>query len=63
MWSVDHPPTALEKFGPEFEVVSEFRVGTPGDHDLHRAVMTRSPAYVTGQPGIYVARYVRRSFD
>jgi SAM-dependent methyltransferase len=67
---IDHPPTptepitlnnvALKKFDPEFEVVSEFRVGTPSDHNLHRAVATRSPAYVNGQPGIYVARYRRR---
>jgi 2-polyprenyl-3-methyl-5-hydroxy-6-metoxy-1,4-benzoquinol methylase len=67
---INHPPTSTEpitiddgmlrKLCPEFEVVSEFRVGTPSDHDLHRAVMTRSPAYVTGQPGIYVARYLRR---
>jgi ubiquinone/menaquinone biosynthesis C-methylase UbiE len=67
---IDHPPTATEpitvndsalrKFGPEFEMVSEFRVGTPRDHNLHHAVRTRSPGYVTGQPGIYVARYLRR---
>jgi SAM-dependent methyltransferase len=67
---IDHPPTStepfsindasLKKFGPEFEVVSEFRVGTPSDHDLHSAVMKRCPPYVTGQPGVYVARYIRR---
>jgi SAM-dependent methyltransferase len=67
---IDHPPTPtepitlnevmLQTFGPEFEVLSEFRVGTPCDHNLHRAVMTRLPAYVNGQPGIYVARYLRR---
>ena len=67
---IDHPPTptepitlndvVLKTFGPEFEVLSEFRVGTPCDHNLHRAVMTRLPAYVNGQPGIYVARYLRR---
>jgi SAM-dependent methyltransferase len=66
---VDHPPTptepitinenTLRKLSPEFERVSEFRVGTPGDHDLHRAVTTRLPAYVAGEPGIYVARYRR----
>jgi hypothetical protein len=27
---------------------------------LHRAVITRSPLYVAGQPGVYVARYHRR---
>jgi ubiquinone/menaquinone biosynthesis C-methylase UbiE len=67
---INHPPTSTEpitiddgvlrKLGPEFEVVSGFRVGTPSDHNLHRAVMTRSPAYVTGRPGICVARYLRR---
>ena len=67
---IDHPPTpaepitineaALKTLAPEFEVVIAFKVGTPPDHDLHRAVMTRSPLYVTGQPGIYVAGYRRR---
>jgi len=67
---IDHPPTstepiyiddlALQKFAPEFEVVSEFRVGWPDDANGHRAVKTRSPAYVAGQPGWYVARYVRK---
>jgi SAM-dependent methyltransferase len=67
---IDHPPTPTEpitindatlgKLTPEFQVVSEFRVGTPSDHDLHRAVLTRSCTYVAGQPGIHVARYVRR---
>jgi hypothetical protein len=57
---INHPPTSTEpitidddvlrKLGPEFEVVTEFRVGTPSDHNLHRAVITRSRAYVTGQP-------------
>ena len=67
---IDHPPTATEpiaindtalkqKLGPEFEVVNEFRVGTPSDHNLHGAVAARSPAYVAGQPGVYVARYLR----
>jgi SAM-dependent methyltransferase len=66
---IDHPPTstepitindvALQKLGPELKVVSEFRVGTPSDHDLHRAVVARSPPYVAGRPGIYVARYCR----
>ncbi len=65
----DHPPTPtepvsitdakLKAFGPELEVVSAFRVGTPSDHDLHRAVLSRVPVYVSGQPGIYVARYRR----
>ena len=70
---IDHPPTSTEpititdiglrKLGPEFEVVSQFRVGTPSDHNIHGehgAVRTRSPVYVTGQPGIHVGRYLRR---
>jgi SAM-dependent methyltransferase len=67
---IDHPSTptepitindaSLKKFGPEFEVLSEFRIGTPSDHNLHGAVMARCPAYVAGRPGIYVARYLRR---
>jgi 2-polyprenyl-3-methyl-5-hydroxy-6-metoxy-1,4-benzoquinol methylase len=66
---INHPPTetepitindaTLKKFGPEFEVVSEFRVGTPRDHDLHRAVLMRSPVYVAGEPGVHVARFLR----
>lgn len=66
----DHEPTAAEpvtvddaklaSFAPEFAVVTEFRVGTPADHDLHRAVRTREPAYVAGEPGIYVARFLRK---
>lgn len=67
---IGHPPTstepitidddALQKFSPEFDIVSEFRVGTPSDHNLHGAVLTRFPPYVTGQSGIFVARYIRR---
>ena len=67
---IDHPPTPTEpititeaglgKLGPEFGVVSSFRVGTPTDHNLHLAVTTRSPPYTPGEPGIYVARYLRR---
>ncbi|CAH2602779.1 Class I SAM-dependent methyltransferase [Rhodovastum atsumiense] len=66
---IDHPPTptepitiddqALGKLAADFTVAAAFRVGTPADHDLHRAVVTRSPAYVPGRPGIHVARYVR----
>lgn len=65
----DHPPTptepisvtdaTLESFAPELRVVSAFRVGTPANHDLHGAVISRSPIYRAGQPGIYVARYRR----
>lgn len=67
---IDHPPTqtepivindlALGKFSPEFEIATSFKVGTPNDHELHTAVMKRSPPYIPGQPGIFVARYVRR---
>jgi len=67
---IDHPPRAAEPititekalkgFNPEFEVVSEFKVGTPSDRNLHQAVMMRSPPYVSGHPGIFVARYLRR---
>jgi 2-polyprenyl-3-methyl-5-hydroxy-6-metoxy-1,4-benzoquinol methylase len=66
----DHPPTAAEPvtvndallatFAPEFAVVSEFRVGTPEDHNLHGAVVSRTPQYVVGEPGIYVAKFQRR---
>jgi SAM-dependent methyltransferase len=67
---IEHPATltepltineiALKNLNPEFKVVCDFKVGTPRDHDLHRAVIARSPAYVIGQPGIFVARYLRR---
>jgi ubiquinone/menaquinone biosynthesis C-methylase UbiE len=66
----EHPPTPTEPvtvddallatLAPEFSVLSEFRVGTPDDHDLHGAVKRRSPAHVAGQPGIYVAKFARR---
>jgi len=65
----DHPPTPTEPvtiddallatLAPEFTVLSEFRVGTPDDHDLHGAVRRRSPSHVTGEPGIYVAKFAR----
>lgn len=65
----DHPPSAtepvtiddakLDTLGPEFELLSAFRVGTPSDHDVHRAVLTRNPPYLIGKPGIYVASYRR----
>ena len=67
---VNHAPTptepitindeTLKKLGPEFEAQDEYRVGTPEDHDLHRAVMSRTPAYVVGEPGIYIARFLRK---
>jgi SAM-dependent methyltransferase len=70
---IDHPPTsiqpitvndiALQKLGPEFEVVNQFRVGTPSDHNIHGehgAVRTRLPVYVAGQPGVHVGRYLRK---
>jgi 2-polyprenyl-3-methyl-5-hydroxy-6-metoxy-1,4-benzoquinol methylase len=65
----DHEATATEPisvtdarlalFNDGFTVVSEFRVGTPADHDLHQAVVSRHPAHIPGQPGIYVAKMVR----
>jgi 2-polyprenyl-3-methyl-5-hydroxy-6-metoxy-1,4-benzoquinol methylase len=65
----DHPPTPTEPvtvddallatLAPEFTKLSEFRVGTPDDHDLHGAVRRRSPVHVAGQPGIFVAKFVR----
>jgi SAM-dependent methyltransferase len=67
---INHPPTPtepvtvneaiLQRFAPEFSVVMEYRVGTPHDHNLHGAVLSRSPAYEAGRPGIYVARFERR---
>jgi 2-polyprenyl-3-methyl-5-hydroxy-6-metoxy-1,4-benzoquinol methylase len=66
---IDHPPTATEpvtlsdgellRFGPEFSVLDERRVGTPDDHILHQAVLSGSPPYQKGKPGIYVAKMVR----
>lgn len=66
---IDHPPTMTEPvslsaddmtvFKPEFETVFLRKVGTPDDHDLHRAVRSGSPAYVEGKPGILVARLSR----
>lgn len=67
---IDHPPTPTEPitltqssfaaFSPEFEIVQEERFGTPADHNLHRAVIERSPPHVPGRPGIYVATMVRQ---
>ena len=66
---IDHSPTdcepvtvtmeMLRSFGPEFDVLSERRIGTPPDHDLHRAVVSGVPAYEAGKPGIYVAKMRR----
>jgi SAM-dependent methyltransferase len=68
---LDHPPTAaepisitrerLDAFAPEFEVLNEEFFGTPADHDLHRAVLSKAPSYVPGQPGIYVGKMRRVS--
>jgi 2-polyprenyl-3-methyl-5-hydroxy-6-metoxy-1,4-benzoquinol methylase len=67
---IDHPATATEpmtiddavlaKFAPEFSIVSDFRVGTPTDHNVHGAVQAKSPPHVHGQPGIYVGKFLRR---
>lgn len=66
---IDHPATATEpvviserdmdKFSPEFETASSFKVGTPDDHDLHGAVRNRQPLYEFGKPGVYVAKMRR----
>lgn len=63
---IDHPPTptepvtvteqSLRRFAPEFRVLSERFIGTPPDHNLHRAVQTGKPPYIPGQPGIYFAK-------
>lgn len=65
----DHPPSPTEpititdrelaKLAPEFQPIAQFRVGSPPDHNLHRAVIDRSPEHVVGQPGIHVASYRR----
>ncbi len=62
---IDHPPSGTEpisisesdmdRFRPEFTTLSSFKVGTPRDHDLHRAVRTREPPHQVGLPGVYVA--------
>lgn len=66
---INHPPSGTEpisiseqdlgRFQPEFQVETSFQVGTPRDHDLHRAVQTREPAFESGKPGVYVARMRR----
>lgn len=62
---IDHPPSNTEpitiseldmgQFRPQFTTVSSFKVGTPGNHNLHGAVLSRQPHYEAGQPGVYVA--------
>ena len=66
---INHPPSGtepisiseqdIERFRPEFQVESSFEVGTPRDHDLHRAVLSREPAFEPGKPGVYVAKMRR----
>jgi 2-polyprenyl-3-methyl-5-hydroxy-6-metoxy-1,4-benzoquinol methylase len=66
----DHPPTAAEPitvddallatFAPEFTTLSVFRVGMPENHNLHAAVVSRTPAHVAGEPGVYVAKFARQ---
>jgi SAM-dependent methyltransferase len=66
---IDHVPSATEpisiseqdmdRFRPEFDIESSFKVGTPLDHDLHRAVLTRAPPHEPGKPGVYVAKMRR----
>ncbi|MDH2399636.1 class I SAM-dependent methyltransferase [Bradyrhizobium sp. SSUT18] len=65
---IDHPPTPAEPititrnllrtFAPEFEVVHEELFGTPEDHNLHAAILSKLP-YVPNQPGIYVGKMRR----
>ena len=67
---IDHPPTftepitltveTLRAFGSEFAVSWYTLIGTPDDHNLHKAVMDRAPPHQPGRPGIYVARMERR---
>ncbi len=62
---IDHPPSGtepitiserdMELFGPQFTTLMSFKVGTPRDHHLHRAVQLREPPHVPGLPGVYVA--------
>lgn len=66
---IGHPPTptepislsenALKQFAPEFSVISCFKVGTPSDHDINGAAISRSPVYVKNCPGVFVAKYRR----
>jgi 2-polyprenyl-3-methyl-5-hydroxy-6-metoxy-1,4-benzoquinol methylase len=66
---VNHPPTPTEPvslsedslflFLPEFEITANRLIGTPEDHDLHKAVLANHPTYVKGQPGILVASMMR----
>jgi ubiquinone/menaquinone biosynthesis C-methylase UbiE len=67
---IDHPVTATEPmtlteiqlrgaFSAAFEWIDGYIVGTPADHDVHRAVMQHDP-YVPGQPGIFVGRWRRQ---
>lgn len=65
---LDHPPTPAEPitithdqlrtFAPEFEPVHEELFGTPEDHNLHAAILSKRP-YVPNQPGIYVGKMRR----
>jgi SAM-dependent methyltransferase len=62
---IDHPPSDTEpitiseqdmvQFRPEFTTLSSFKVGTPGNHNLHGAVLSRQPPHHPGHPGVYVA--------
>jgi SAM-dependent methyltransferase len=65
---IDHAPTPAEPititreklraFGPEFELVREELFGTPEDHNLHAAILSKL-TYVPNQPGIYVGKMRR----
>jgi ubiquinone/menaquinone biosynthesis C-methylase UbiE len=55
---INRPPTAaqpimitectLDALTPEFECFAHFAIGTPPDHNLHRAVAARKPQYIPG---------------
>jgi ubiquinone/menaquinone biosynthesis C-methylase UbiE len=67
---IDHLPTATEplviterdmaSLVPEFQILSSFKVATPENHDLHRAVLDRHPIHRPGKPGVYVAKMQRQ---
>jgi hypothetical protein len=65
---IDHPPTPAEPititrnllrtFATEFKVAHEELFGTPEDHNLHAAILSKRP-YVPNHPGIYVGKMRR----
>lgn len=53
------PETIGSFFEPEFRIEYERKVGTPPDHNLHQAVLSGTPPFTEGKPGIFVARMRR----